>query len=160
MTPFAPRALDRGLTGVLAALLRLSWGEFNDNAGAGRLDPADPRVARVCRAIRARAAGQLDHPAAVALGERLEELLDAWRKEASVGQRTLVYKRRGKSDTDVSLLEEPAIEGWTRWTVPLSMRNVELAVPLALKPQGIAPAGEDWEAPERSAPLPEADAGR
>ena len=106
VTPFAPRALDRGLTGVLAALLRLSWGELNDNAGAGRLDPADPRVARVCKAIRARAAGQLDHPAAVALEERLEELLDAWRKEASVGQRTLVYKRRGKSDTDVSLLED------------------------------------------------------
>ena len=42
----------------------------------------------------------------------LSALLDAWREEASVGQRTLVYKARGKSDTDVSLLQEPGIEGW------------------------------------------------
>jgi len=37
------------------------------------------------------------------------------------------------------------------------MRNVETAVPLALRPDAIAPA-EPWEAPERSAPVPEDDA--
>ena len=84
--------------------------------------------------------------------------LDAWRAEAEVGQRTLVYQRRGKSDTDYSLLREPSIEGWSRWTVPTSLRNVEAAVPLALRPSGIAPPGEPWEAPERSAPVPDAEA--
>ena len=44
VTPFAPRALDRGLTGVLASLLRLSGPEWNDNPGAGKVDPAATRA--------------------------------------------------------------------------------------------------------------------
>jgi hypothetical protein len=154
VTPFAPRALDRGLTGVLASLLRLGDPAWNDNPGAGRVDPANALAVAARAAIRDRAGGQIGPAAAGALDERIATLLDAWRVEAQVGQRTLVYKRWGKSDTDVSLLQEPGIEGWSRWTVPTSMRNVETAVPLALRPRGVAPAGEDWEAPQRSAPLP------
>jgi hypothetical protein len=154
VTPFAPRALDRGLTGVLASLLRLGDPAYNDNPGAGRVDPADALAVAARAAIRDRAGGQIGPGAAGALDERIATLLDAWRAEAQVGQRTLVYQRRGKSDADVSLLQEPGIEGWSRWTVPTSMRNVETAVPLALRPRGVAPAGEDWEAPQRSAPLP------
>jgi hypothetical protein len=154
VTPFAPRALDRGLTGVLASLLRLGDPAWNDNPGAGRVDPANALAVAARAAIRDRAGGQIGPDAAGALDERIATLLDAWRAEAQVGQRTLVYQRRGKSDADVSLLQEPGIEGWSRWTVPTSMRNVETAVPLALRPRGVAPAGEDWEAPQRSAPLP------
>ena len=114
--------------------------------GGGLVDPADPKAARAREAIRARADDQVGHQAAQALGERIEALLEDWKAQADVGQRRLVYQRRGKSDTDVSLLQEPGIEGWTRWTVPTSMRNVETAVPLALRP--------DWDQPRR------ADAGR
>ncbi len=156
VTPFAPRALDRGLTGVLASLLRLGDPAWNDNPGAGRVDPANALAVAAREAIRERADSQIGHVAAGALEDRIAKLLEAWHAEAQVGQRTLVYQRRGKSDADVSLLAEPGIEGWSRWTVPTSMRNVETAVPLALRPRGVAPAGEDWEAPERSAPLPKA----
>jgi hypothetical protein len=158
VTPFAPRALDRGLTGVLASLLRLCGPEWNANDGAGKVDPVSEHAVTAREAIRDRAAQQLEHPAAVALGERLDHLLDEWKKEAAVGQRNLVYRRRGKSDADVSLLEEPGIEGWSRWTVPTSMRNVETAVPLVLRPTGIGPPTMDWERPERSAPLPDPEA--
>jgi len=156
VTPFAPRALDRGLTGVLASLMRLCGSAWNPNRGAGLVDPADAHAARARDTIQARAADQIGHPAAQALDERVSVLLEAWKAEAAVGQRTLVYQRRGKSDTDVSLLQEPGIEGWSKWTVPTSMRNVETAVPLALKPNGIAPPRDDWEAPERSAAVPSA----
>ena len=154
VTPFAPRALDRGLTGVLASLLRLCGPAWNQNRGAGLVDPADAKATRALEAIRDRADDQVGHQAAQALGERIEGLLDEWKKEAAVGQRTLVYQRRGKSDTDVSLLQEPGIEGWTRWTVPTSMRNVETAVPLKLRPDGISAPTDDWESPARSAPVP------
>ena len=30
-------------------------------------------------------------------------------------------------------------------------------LPLALRPNGIPPAAEDWEAPERSAPVPKTE---
>ena len=154
VTPFAPRALDRGLTGVLASLLRLGGPEWNPNRAAGLVDPADAKASRARDAICARADGQIVHHAARALEQRIEVLLDAWKSEASVGQRTLVYHARGKSDTDVSLLQEPGIEGWTAWTVPTSMRNVETAVPLKLRPDGIGPPAEGWQPPERSAPVP------
>jgi hypothetical protein len=154
VTPFAPRALDRGLTGVLASLLRLCGTVWNPNAGAGLVDPADPRAKRARAVIRDRASSHLGHAGAQALEDRIDAQLDEWRKEAAVGQRTLVYQARGKSDSDVSLLKEPGIEGWDRWTVPTSMRNVETAVPLKLRPNGITAPSSDWEAPERSAPLP------
>ena len=159
VTPFAPRALDRGLTGVLASLLRLSGPQWNPNPGAALVDPADPKANRARDAIRARADGQIVHQAAQALEERLDVLLDAWKAEATVGQRTLVYQTRGKSDTDVSLLQEPGIEGWSMWTVPVSMRNVEASVPLKLRPEAIGTPADGWEPPERSAPLPKQDGG-
>ena len=104
--------------------------------------------------IRARADDQIDHGAAGALADRVAHLLDAWKAEAVVGQRNLVYQRRGRSDADVSLLQEPSPEGWSKWTVPTSMRNVETAVPLVLRPTGIARPTAEWEPPERSAPVP------
>ena len=155
VTPFAPRALDRGLTGVLASLLRLGGPEWNPNNGAELVDPAAALARRARESIRARADDQIGHKGADQLAEEVSVRLDEWRAEALVGQRTLVYQRRGKSDTDVSLLQEPGIEGWSDWTVPTSMRNVENAVPLALRPNGISPPGDEWDAPERSAPVPE-----
>ena len=130
MTPFAPRALDRGLTGVLASLLRLGGPEWNPNRGAGLVDPAGARAKQARETIRARADDQIGHQAAGELAEKIRVRLEAWKAEAQIGQRTLVYQRRGKSGTDVSLLQEPGIEGWSDWTVPTSMRNVETAVPL------------------------------
>lgn len=155
VTPFAPRALDRGLTGVLASLLRLGGPEWNPNNGAELVDPAAELARRARESIRARADDQIGHKGADQLAEEVSVRLDEWRAEALVGQRTLVYQRRGKSDTDVSLLQEPGIEGWSDWTVPTSMRNVENAVPLALRPNSISPPGDEWDAPERSAPVPE-----
>jgi hypothetical protein len=152
VTPFAPRALDRGLTGVLASMLRLTGPTWNPNPGAGLVDPADPLAKQVRDAIVARAANQLGHIDAQALEDRIDVQLDEWKKEASVGQRTLVYQKRGKSDSDVSLLLEPQIKGWSRWTVPTSMRNVETAVPLKLRADGIEAPSSSWDPPEHAPP--------
>jgi len=152
VTPFAPRAIDRGLTGVLASLLRLCGPDWNPNAGAAKVNPSDPRAKAARQAIVRRAAQQVDHPKTDALGETVEARLHEWRKQADVGQRKLVYHHGG--DDEYPLLTEPGIEGWGPWTVPTSMRNVEPAVPLALRPDAITPV-EPWEAPERSAPLPQ-----
>ncbi len=157
VTPFAPRALDRGLTGVLASLLRLAGAEWNPNHGAALVDPADPRARRALEAIRARAGDQIGPRAAEELAEKITKRLDAWKSEADKGQRTLVYGRRGRGGADVPLLQVPGAEGWDDWTVPTSMRNVENAVPLALRVDGIAPV-DPWEAPERSAPVPRPEA--
>jgi hypothetical protein len=41
VTPFSPRAMDRGLTGSLLSLMRLDNDEFSPNEGAGKLDKSD-----------------------------------------------------------------------------------------------------------------------
>jgi len=157
VTPFAPRALDRGLSGVLVSLLRLCGESLNPNEAARSVDPSSETAARMREAIRARAGDQIGHPASIELAERVTRLLEAWKQEADVGQRALVYQRRGRSDDQFSLLAEPGLEGWTTWTVPTSMRNIEAAVPLALRAGGIGSAGEAWASPERSAPLPDSE---
>src|SRR5207253_3887961 len=55
VTPFAPRALDRGLAGVLVSLIRLAGEEYNENAAAGTLDRRHPSVERAVEAIVSRA---------------------------------------------------------------------------------------------------------
>ena len=41
VTPFSPRAMDRGLTGTLLSVMRLENPAFNPNPGAGALDKPD-----------------------------------------------------------------------------------------------------------------------
>jgi hypothetical protein len=41
VTPFSPRAMDRGLTGSMLSLMRLENDAFSPNEGAGKLDKSD-----------------------------------------------------------------------------------------------------------------------
>jgi hypothetical protein len=159
VTPFAPRALDRGLTGVLASLLRLGGPEWNANEGAGAVDPAHPRARRAREAIRDRGDDQIGPAATEDLDERVVVRLDDWAAEAAEGQRRLVYERRGRRGADVGLLRAPDADGWSEWTVPNSLRNVENPVPLALRDQGIARMVDRWEAPAQPPPAPRAPNG-
>jgi len=160
VTPFAPRALDRGLTGVLAALLRLGGPEWNANEGAGAVDPAHPRARRAHDAICERGDDQLPPELREDLDRQIVVRLDDWGVEAAQGQRRLVYERRGRGSADVGLLRAPDLDGWSQWTVPNSLRNVENAVPLVLREQGIARVADRWEPPAQPPPAPRpADAG-
>ena len=83
VTPFAPRALDRGLTGVLASLLRLSGPDWNANRGAGLVDPAAATAQDARETIRARADDQIGQQAANELADRVNVRLEAWKAEAA-----------------------------------------------------------------------------
>ena len=157
ITPFAERARDRGLTGVVTSLMRLSGSQLNPNAGAAFVDAADERARRTIKAIHDRADDELGPNGADELAEEVAKRIQEWESMAKVGQRNLVYRRIGKQEASTPLLEEPRMEGWTRWTVPTSMRNVEAPVPLALREHGIVAAPEGWEAPEKPAPAPPKD---
>jgi hypothetical protein len=133
VTPFAPRAVDRGLTGVMASLLRLQGLDLNANEGAGRLTSAgDPKAKAVTASVAARAWSVSE---AVAVKDRAEQLakerVDQWVYEAQKGGRTLGYK--GKKDgTTVGLLKAPGPQPWETFTTPTSMREVEPNVSLIL----------------------------
>jgi hypothetical protein len=79
VTPFSPRAMDRGLTGTLLSVMRLENPAFNPNPGAGALDKPDRPEAIEARELIVGRAWENSQEAAVrdlALGE-IKERLDA-----------------------------------------------------------------------------------
>ena len=135
VTPFSPRAMDRGLTGALLSLMRLEYADFSPNEGAAVLDRSDkPEVLEAIDVLVGRAWNVSENRAIEALAEReLKERADEWAKEASVPGRTLAYEKRGeRAATMVPLIKSPGIHAWDNWTVPMSMREVEPGVRLIM----------------------------
>jgi len=150
VTPFAPMALRRGLTGVLAAMVRLSETEWNPNDAAATVSRTDPRLVEIVEAIATRAADRAnDNDVEDLVRQELEHRLDQWKQEQDVPQRDLVYSRGMSAGTQVGLLSEPDGRPWTDFTVPMSMRDVEPSVDLVLRERGIAPVSDMWDMPAR-----------
>jgi hypothetical protein len=134
VTPFAPRALERGLTGVMASLIRLHTDEYNPNPGAALVRGGNqfPDLAdAVAQRARDTTFPQEEH---ITIGahvlQETSSLLDHWAAEATVPGRRLVYSRA--RDAEYSLLREPGNRPWDRFTVPTSMREVEPGVGLLM----------------------------
>jgi ribosomal protein L24E len=135
VTPFSPRAMDRGLTGALLSLMRLENDAFSPNVGAGELDKSDkPEIAEAIDVLVRRAWNVSETPAIKNLAEReLKERADEWAKEVSIPGRTLAYEKRGQqAATMKNLIESPGLRAWSNWTVPMSMREVEPGVRLIM----------------------------
>ncbi|MBB6099407.1 hypothetical protein HNR42_002848 [Deinobacterium chartae] len=135
VTPFSPRAIDRGLTGTMLALMRHEFEPFAPNDGARALDRPDrPEVLQVKEAIVARAWYVTDDATKKNLTKaELEDRADQWAKEANMGGRILVYQKHGAGATAYPLLQAPGTKPWSDWTVPMSMREVEAGVRLVME---------------------------
>jgi hypothetical protein len=139
VTPFAPRAIDRGLTALLVSCIRLMGTELNDNAKAGRIDRRHPFVQAAVEEIvrRAHLVG-----AGAAIEElvraELEKRLDEWlarARQMSGGQR-LGY-RDARDGLTVPLLRRAGRESWMDFTCLNSLRDVEPEVGLVLDDRGL-----------------------
>ncbi len=134
VTPFAPRALDRGLTALLVALIRLEGEELNANEMAAQLDPASPIVTAAVQRIVERAEGITDSSVtAQDIKQRLLARLDLWKAEAAqtqVGSK-LGYKQQRDGVTR-GLLKMGGVGPWSDFTCPNSLRDVEPTVGLIL----------------------------
>jgi len=150
VTPFSPRALDRGLTGAMISWIRLDREEFNPNLGASRLDsPTKTEIDLMRRLISERAWLVTDQVTTRNLVESMvKERCDEWIKEATRGGRRLGYepgKAKKKGEDDIAgLLRKPGSKSWDRFTVPMSMREVEPEVRLVMDPDRI-PEGPPWK---------------
>ncbi len=147
VTPFSPRAMDRGLTGSLLSLMRLKNNEFSPNEGAGKLDMSNQsELAHAIEVLATRAGNVAEDNARKLLAENeLKERADEWAKEASKGGRILGYEKRGldKAKT-VALIKSPGLQAWDNWTVPMSMREVESGVRLIMDTKFIKD-DHDWK---------------
>lgn len=137
VTPFAARALDRGLTAVLVAMLRQNFGsvaDWNPNGGAHKVTAAGhPLVARVTEIIASRAE-EVTAKAETAdlVRHAIQARLDDWAKQqhkAQSGGATLGYDEKA---TVVGLLEQPTLGDWPMWAVPNSLRETEPNVNLII----------------------------
>ncbi|ETR77865.1 helicase [Afipia sp. P52-10] len=135
VTPFSPRALDRGLTGAMLSIMRHSYDPFAPNTGAGAMNsPSRSEMLETIRAVAARTWEVTEDSGKKALTEaELKSRADEWANEAGVGGRTLVYQKYGAGPTAYPLLEAPGVKPWTDWTVPMSMREVEPGVRLVME---------------------------
>lgn len=149
VTPFSPRAMDRGLTGALVSVMRLEDDDFNPNTGAAALDRTDKDVAKHASDLIVSRAWNVTQEAKVkALAtDEIRSRIDEWCGEAAKGGRTLGYEKKGAGkDTMVALLKKPGTKAWDDFTVPMSMREVEPGVRLVMsKVKG--GSGPSWTPP-------------
>jgi hypothetical protein len=150
VTPFAPRALDRGLAAVTVAMARLADPALTPNPAAAGADQARPRLDWIADVVRDRVAGHRSGtPAAAAahVRARAASLLDDWASLAhernhdatSFGYR----KESGISKTLLHEALEPGLEladeRERRFRAPRSLRDVEPTVLL----RKVAPNGAE-----------------
>ena len=146
VTPFAPRAMDRGLTGALISALRLSENNFNPNLGAESMSATNlSEVAAIKKAFANRAWLVTDRKQ---MGQYTEDMIsdriDRWVREATQSGRRLAYDAYGAPDNAVPLLKKPGLQNWTVFTAPTSMREVEPGVRLIMDDAKIS-SMPDWQ---------------
>ncbi len=131
ITPFASRAIDRGLSALLVSLVRLSGKTFNSNKDAAHIGRDHPYVRAAIDTIIARVAeinGDARDTVDAELGARLDDWLAA---AGATGPQSLGY-RSEKDGLTKGLLLRPSLKAWERFTVLNSLRDVEPTVGLIL----------------------------
>lgn len=133
VTPFALRALDRGLTGTMVSLLRLDNDNLNPNLGAQKFDSTTRTESEeVKKAISDRAWQVKSKEASLNVNDMVVDRVDHWVKEAVKPGRKLGYETKYGQGDVAALLKKPGVLAWDKTTVPMSMREVEPGVQLIM----------------------------
>lgn len=132
VTPFAPRALDRGLSGILVSLVRLAGEELNENSRAGELTPDHPRLAEAETAILARAYHLGGQDAADGVREMLNQRKAHWLRAAAEAQVVTLGYQEKRDGTTIGLLKPAGSGAWGPFTCLNSLREVEPSIHLVL----------------------------
>jgi hypothetical protein len=138
VTPFSPRALDRGLSALLVALVRLGEQGLNANDQAGKFDATHPLVQAICDHLPQRAAQIAGEERAAEVRQGLEKRMAFWSQRITdtVGA-TLGYQG-GSGGTATPLLQSPGhMDDWSLFTCLNSLRDVEPNVNLILVDEGM-----------------------
>ncbi|MFD0799909.1 DISARM system helicase DrmA [Streptomonospora algeriensis] len=139
VTPFAARAVDRGLMGLIVSLARNLSDSLNPELGAGRFDRTGQLADHIGNEIKRRARQVTgDKQQALAVAEQVDNRLDVWHQRwnrQGTDGTTLAYRTPYKSDNVVGLLTNPDEGRWRPTTCPTSLREVEPGIRLILDPE-------------------------
>ena len=125
VTPFSPRALDRGLSALLVSLVRLPGPDLNENSRAAQVERTHAFVKRAIKAI-GRASGQPDRQAVWPGGARSSSSRGSTR--GWLGPRRRVHTWATGSERTASPYRysvHPSEEDWDTFTCLNSLRDVE-----------------------------------
>jgi hypothetical protein len=145
VTPFARRALDRGLTALLVSEVRHSRAEWNPKPAAQIVPVNHHELDPIVASLHLRAELIANQAAATEVDQLLATRRDKWSKQQKSPGVTLTYAR-GRGDA-VDLLQAPEAGPWTDFTVPNSLREVEVGANLQLR--------EDDPSDDPTAPYPD-----
>ena len=146
VTPFAARALDRGLTGTMVSMIRLGNEEYSPNLGASKMSSGSCSVSDDAKkAIGCRARNVVNNLTEKHAEAMFASRMDRWIKEANVPGRKLGYEKAARQGEVVNLLKKPGIDPWDDVTVPMSLREVEPGVRLIMNKSKRADEEPDWK---------------
>jgi len=146
VTPFAPRALDRGLTGILVALVRLAAEELNENSQAQKLTYGHRLMANAMAAIVERSElVEGSKPLGKFVQSMIKERNDLWLSRIQNATTSKLGYREVQDGVTVGLLQPAGDGDWERFTCLNSLRDVEPEVNLILSDDyGM----DDWAKPD------------
>jgi hypothetical protein len=129
--------MERGLSALLVALIRLNSFDLNKNLQAGELDREHPLVKQAIDTIINRAAMIGGARIAVNVEKELNSRLDFWLERINdlSGGARLGYQKK-KDELTVGLLRDAGASRWERFTCLRSLRNVEPQVNLIMPEYG------------------------
>ena len=141
VTPFSERALDRGLTAVLVALVRQTFAAdgalgplTNPDAAAQSAPVTQPAIQALVADLERRAfAATSDAGRRDLVRDQTQRRLDQW---FAIEQRqlrtTTSLSYSGKTRDTRALLDDGLKAGWTLWSAPNSLRDVEREINLLM----------------------------
>jgi len=131
VTPFSPRALDRGLSGTFVSLLRLQNEELNSEESANQFSRDVIGLDEIKETIQKRAESiTSDIEAGALVNDMLEERVDNWINNANNPPAHLTYStKKGKF---LPLISSPDKQNRSLFTCLNSLRDVEQTVNLIL----------------------------
>lgn len=141
VTPWAPRARDKALHAVVAAVVRHLVADMDEDDGAIDFDPSAPDTAALLQAIAARAASSSNGVEAADTEDDIRAIARDWAQRGSdsraAGRRLLYWRKGPMFGTPqphlMTSAEEGARQTGLAWPTPNSMREVEPSTAFSLK---------------------------
>ena len=131
VTPFARRALDRGLTALMVSEARHTRADWNPKPAAQTVPVNQSDFGPIVASLHLRALLIAKQAAANEVDQLVATRRDKWSKQQKAPGVTLTYAR-GRGDA-IDLLQSPESGPWTEFTVPNSLREVEVGSNLLLR---------------------------
>ncbi|RCV58157.1 DISARM system helicase DrmA [Marinitenerispora sediminis] len=136
VTPFAARAVDRGIMGLLVALVRNLNPGLNANETAYKFDRTSATADHVVNEIWRRASVVTgDRRSTAQVADQLNHRLDIWEARRKKPGVRLVYREPHRNTDAHPLLGQPDGGRWQPTTCPTSLREVEPGIRLILDPR-------------------------